>query len=229
MLRSKTYQLIPPKGKSTRGPSRFCGAAQKSKSQQLSFRVDLLTFLFWFECPSMNVASHFNDGTSPPKAFSPYVCVPLRLADSRSPLVDCTAERQASPGQSKTVLGAAKIAAEAFRCSDASLRVHIPLPSPKAHPRRYRHVFWLQEDNTLGGGAERVPLARCAREQKVAAELAAPKPARHYHFVHYHSKNKNWYVARRGVHEFGFETEEAAAKAAPRKRSNSSGAGSDES
>jgi len=89
------------------------------------------------------------------------------------------------------------------------------------------------------------PLPGAAREQKVAAELAAqafgravaslelprktPKPARHYHFVHYHSKNKNWYVARRGVHEFGFETEEAAAKAAPRKRSNSSGAGSNES
>ena len=114
---------------------------------------------------------------------------------------------QASPGQSKTELGAAKIAAEAFGCTVASLRVQPRPPSPKARPRRYKHVFWLQEGKCWVVVRRGFPSPGTAKEQHVAAELAAKafgctvaslelqpktlKPARRYRFVHYHSKDRS--------------------------------------
>ena len=91
-------------------------------------------------------------------------------------------------------------------------------------------MFWLQEGKCWVVVRRGFPSPGTAKEQHVAAELAAKafgctvaslelqpktlKPARRYRFVHYHSKDKKWYVAQCGFHEFGFDTEEAAAKAA---------------
>ena len=109
----------------------------------------------------------------------------------------------ASPGQSSTELGAARLAAKAFAMSLASLRI---ASRPKtAAFRRYRYVFWVASRGmwvVVRKGHSSVGL--CADSQEGAAKLAArvfgctvsslllaPKtssqptrrPLRHYGFV----------------------------------------------
>ena len=144
----------------------------------------------------------------------------------------------ASPGQSSTELGAARIAAKAFGVPLASLRVTSRLKT--ATLRKYRYVFWVASRGmwvVVRKGHSSVGL--WADSQEGAAKLAAqaigcpasslllvPKassqpacrPKRRYRWVVWDVRRKKWRVCRKGSCGLQprYDTEEEAARAASR-------------